>query len=1093
MLAAKYTFPHIDFSETIVGSVPTQSRWRSTIGVAGQFRRGPQQFLIQDRQTFARLYGEDNSPGARAVRQMLSIGATDILISRATTEPFPGIAAISFDSLVPGTEARVGYEGQVQQYNNGTPVYTTGLKLTLNYIGDALGDLKAVGNVTVKPTSKLSSKLTFKGQSTLRLAVEDRVSSTLSLKTTASVGALSKSYTALGIATYILGNSAQTLASLNASLTPSSTPVEDGETILFSNGVKLSVNRGSVLVLAGGTTALDEVALQVKTIAVENVLARLGVGSKIYYNNAEIATVVTAQAPTNLVTSLNVITTNQAVIPAGSSLVSQALVATATIKASAGIGNKYKFIQVSKSLYEAFVSNLKPGRVLYSKSSNITFAGGYLTIVGNPIPDPIDNTLYNILVTGVITVVTGSADAVNVALYDSPVNAYIFSSTFSSALTNKDFPDAKQWKNQFYQQDRGVLVDTYHVVKESYAEKNLTIDFLFINPDGTVENVDSGIKFDLPALTNSGILAFLIGGTYQIPVVRTSVETGSLAGESAFVKGSSASFILQQLEAKILQNSLMNLLLAPPVLSSTLTPATLGLQTQITGFEASRVYYDLERSTVGEDLLTGVYANDLLLNTNNVSIATTNWASFTLTGGASVFFKQSTEGSRAAYRDYYSTDSDLLVRVIALSEGSYGNKIKISVNPIGNGQFVITALDEDSASYQNTPTTETLNLSTRDVNTTTGLFNATSNSSLIRAYYVPMLNGNFTLTDLELNKVPYRVAPAFGATIPSLSTESGNIAIYSPAYQGASYLQSLYLQKGRDSEPDNEVERGLVGGTAMRAAIQRLENQDIAILYPAGVVMGDSRYGAVIEEAVGQIKRATTTNGKRRLILQAPSNLNQDQAALYSAQLNDDSISLIAGHCGFVGISNTNTEHAAALYAAVLSLSSPQLSPAYLGNGVSLSLIRSVDTPSNPQYLDAVTTAGVDALYFDSGLKTFKFLNGRTTSSIAEKRQVSIRRVGDEIIHALYVNLQPMRSAPNSSSLRALVAASCDSYLNTLVQDGWIQSYTPTLCNTANNPLSTQVLNQLRIRLSYTPFFPADIFLVDVVQTITEEFDLTLN
>ena len=120
----------------------------------------------------------------------------------------------------------------------------------------------------------------------------------------------------------------------------------------------------------------------------------------------------------------------------------------------------------------------------------------------------------------------------------------------------------------------------------------------------------------------------------------------------------------------------------------------------------------------------------------------------------------------------------------------------------------------------------------------------------------------------------------------------------------------------------------------MRAAVQRLEDQDIAILYPAGVVMGDSRYGGVIEEAVGQIKRATTTNGKRRLILQAPPNLNQDQAALYSAQLNDDNISLIAGHCSFVGISNSNTEHAAALYAATLSLSSPQLSPAYLGNGV---------------------------------------------------------------------------------------------------------------------------------------------------------------
>lgn len=1093
MLGVKYTYPHIDFAESILGSIPEDTGWRGTIGVVGQFRRGPKQYKINDRQTFARLYGEDNSPGAKAVRMMLSLGATDIEISRAVTEALPSTSNIAFNNLVPGVDARIGFEGQVQQFAGGTPVYTTGLKLTANFIGDTLPSLTSVGDLTVKPLSKLNSDLNFDGRGNFIFTVENRVANTVQLVLNQALGAKSRSFTNISAVTFVEGTTG-TLAALNATLTPLTTPLVASDRIIYSGGVNISVDSlGVYTVNVGGSVLAGEQALEIKTLVVNNALTRLEVGSKIYFNLAEIATVVKAQFPTNAIVTLDVITANLTPIPVTSVLESQAVIANATIEIANGAANKYKFIKVAKAGYEAFISNLQPGRVLYSKNSAVTFSGGYLTIVGKPIADPIDNDIYNVLVQGVVTGSAAALTVLDVALYESPQNAYVLSSTFDSTVTSKTYASAQRWRNQFEEEDRGVLVDTYHIIKENYQPNALKVDFLFVEVDGTVRDVDSGLLFDTPPLNNSGIVAYLPGSSYQVPVIRTSVASGELAGEAKYERGASAGYILQQLEAKMLQSNLMQLLIEPPILNNNLNPVSLSLLSKLTGAGSNRLYYNLERSTSGEDPVLGLYANDLLLNSTNPVLSQANWG--TPTAPTYTYFVNGTEGSQAAFIDYYSVDSDLLVRVVALSEGAYGNKIKVSLTPGSNGQFILTAVDQDSASYQAAATVETLTLSTRDINLSTGQFNATSNSSLIRAFYVPALTRQGELTELELNKVPFRIAPAFGAVIPTLSTQSGNggISKYAPAYQGSSYLQNLSLAEGRDAQLDSEVERGLVGGTAMRKALQRLEDKDVAILYLAGVVMGDARYASVVEEALGQVKRATTTNGKRRLVLQAPANLNVDQAALFGAQLNDGGVSLIAGHCSVLGISNTDTEHSAAFYAATLSLSPPHLSPAYLGNGVNLSLIRSVDTSSSPQYLDALTRAGVDALYFDSGLGAFKFLNGRTTSTIAEKRQVSLRRVQDEIIHALYVNLQPHRSAPNSNPLRALVASSCDAYLESLVKDGWIQSYSPTLCSLQNNPLATQAQNQLRIKLVYTPFFPADIFLVDVVQNVTQEIDLAIQ
>lgn len=1082
-------YPHIEFNQSSIGTIPQNSNWRSTIGVVGQFRRGPLLYRINGSTDFNRLYASDNSPGARAVRTMLAQGATDILISRAVSQETASVSKIAFYGLTSGIPAKVGYEGQVQQFRNGTAVKTTGLAAEFNYVGEALGSATSFGTIRVLPSSKLNRDLDYTGRSTISLSVQNRASNSVSVQLATAAVAVNEAYAATAATTFVAG-ATDTLTSLNALFTPqgAAPALVAGDKIATADGGLISITGSTYTVVTGGSLVLGGLVLKATTFAITNLLARLEVGSKFYFNNGEVATVVQAAEPTNLPLSVTVVTTTGAPIPASSTLEAQAVIGRAVVKLKpAGVGG-YQFLTIPKAGYNAVVSNLTPGRSLYSNSPAATFTSGTLTVLSEPL-ESLDPDVYKVLVKGQVTgTALDLAAGVAVSLYETPVSGYVIGVSTSALLKSKQYPDAVQWRTQLFQQETNTLLDSYEFLPEAYSADRLRIHFLFVEADDTVRSVDSGLRFDIPSVENSGASAFLTGSNYTIPLVRTTVALGSLKPNGVdFVSGTSAAEVLSLLRIEILQNSLLSNLLDTPILSQTLQPPTLSLATLIKGPQANRVYMEVSRETSGEDPLTGVYANDLLFNSSNIAAALANWTSLptaTTPVYNSIYFTGGNTGSTSAELDLYSQNSDLLVKIVALSDGAYGNQIRISVNAIGDGQFILNIVDLDSGTYQTQATTETLNLSTRDVDLTTGIFNATSNSGLIRAFYIPVLTKNAELTELELNNVPQRISPAFGQYIPTLDyvSSTGTPSPYSPAYQGQTYLQGLFLKGGRDAALETDASSTQVGAAAMVRAVQALESQDIAILLPAGIVIGDARYGSVVEECISQVNRSSDLSTNRRLVLQAPANLNQNQASLYGAQLNSRDITLVAGTMGFTGISNSNSEPAAPLYAATLSLTSPQLSPAYAGNGVPLSGIISVDTPSTPQYLDAVTRAGVEALFFDPGLNQFKFLNGRTTSRNAKERLVTIRRVALQMMVDLNRNTLSLLSSQNDDQTRALVSSSFDSYLTSRVTSGWIQSFNPTICDLSNNPLSVQAQQELRAYVSYTPYFPADIIVVDVVQ-----------
>lgn len=1180
-MAQQYSFPNVSFSETLVGPIPFTTTFRNRIGIAGVFRRGPRGATrVTNRQDAAYLYGDDNSPGAIAVRQAILQGATDLIISRATPQSTESSYKISLSSLLPTNEARVGYSGNIQQFNNGAQVQTTGLKLDIRYVGEAIESTRAAGTFSVSEASALSTSVDYTGLGLFEYVVEDYLQSSVQLTVAAPVSNVSKtiSFDVASNTTYALN---QTLTLTNVQ---GATPAVNEIYSVSSNNMQITITAVTPAVTATvsknpGTLQAGTIsAVQVKTLTVTSLATNLGAGSYLYFSNATFKLVDpalrsnTSVALSGLLTSATptvtilqntqptvepVITTN-ALITAPQTYVPETGGTTA-------LEAQVQWVRADQTLAanQAFISNLKPGRLIYSNSATAfnPSTGKPLVVLSNASQDPTSPTMVRFLVKGNIS---GTLSNSSVTLYEVATNKYVFSSTFrvssgslpqykkkanstvttgNTAHTNGatsiqltslpyrvdpgfiiDFgvngyfvvgtqaaasassvtvngalsgnipansegvlsdPMTYSYLQTEFQSDlRSAVVDSYVVSDEAVKQNNFDHQLLFERSDGVIFAIPSGIAVDLPGIESSNKIAFLLGGTFRVPVAYASVGIGSVAGQSNFSVGTGAGQILSQLKAAIETDVNMLGMLAEPELSVTLNPPSLTLKSNYTGSDANRLKAVLTREVSGT---TGnVVAEDFLLNATNLPDSNTNWLSSSIKT-----FAGATVGSRPAFKDFYSIDSDALIRVLALSDGVYGNKLKVTLTPQANGQFTLFVVDEDSGDYLSTPTSETLTLSTRDV-ATNGLFNASANSRLIRAFYLPVVAGQM-LTEAELDKIPMRQAPSYGDRIPVLNVASSSTASYSlPVYAqgavGSPYLQNVYLEGGSDASISSlsSVERA----TILRQAVQALESEDVSLLYCAGFTAGDQNYSPVVEEMVGQVNRANVMTGLRTAVIQAPQNLSESQAQVLAASLDNPRVVLIGGHTTMQGVPGFNNTPAAGLYVGLLASKNPEISPAAAGEGMIPNGVISVDTPTTTTYLDAVTRARTEVLYYDAGLRTFKFLSGISTTSVYNDRYVSIRRMGDQILQDLYSNLIWVRSNRNTEGLRSRVASAVDAYLQNLQREERIIAYRPTLCNESNNPSNTIAQGVLNIAIFYTPVFPADYIRVNVTREIEDSLSI---
>lgn len=143
-------YPHIAFNDSIVGPAQETKAWRDGIGVAAQFGRGSEvPTTISSIQEFASIYGLDSTPGSLFVQQAMANGVTNFTICRASAASNPATTKITFSSGNSAISPRLGYTVQGNSLIPNTH-RTTGLRLELNYVSDAIVVNSLYSKVTTK-------------------------------------------------------------------------------------------------------------------------------------------------------------------------------------------------------------------------------------------------------------------------------------------------------------------------------------------------------------------------------------------------------------------------------------------------------------------------------------------------------------------------------------------------------------------------------------------------------------------------------------------------------------------------------------------------------------------------------------------------------------------------------------------------------------------------------------------------------------------------------------------------------------------------------------------------------------------------------
>lgn len=258
----------------------------------------------------------------------------------------------------------------------------------------------------------------------------------------------------------------------------------------------------------------------------------------------------------------------------------------------------------------------------------------------------------------------------------------------------------------------------------------------------------------------------------------------------------------------------------------------------------------------------------------------------------------------------------------------------------------------------------------------------------------------------------------------------------------------------------------------------------------------------MFDNIIDQTNKATVESGLRQLFLEAPINMPGTQAEALSLAINNELVTIVAGHNVIRLDDGSFARNVGSLgfYVGLLANRSPQIPPHASVQNIFLNNIINTTASNNSSYKDIVSRGSVDTIYFDRGLDRYKFLNGLTTISNSDSNQlnssryISIVRVRLQIISDLYQNLQWTRSQPNDRTLQAQVTTSIDAYLNSKVREGLITRVGQTICGPTNNTDSDMINGRLNIQINYVPSIPADFINVNLIedyQLISS--DVTIN
>lgn len=1006
-----YAFPHIDFRETIIGPLPFETTWRNTIGVAGEFARGPRGTVrISSRQEFVYLYGESDDPGSVFVQQAMTQGATEFVISRVLPGPEAAEGAIALQSAIsPGTiQAVVGPSNR----------RTTGMRFEMRFISPAL----------ILPGEFIGSEVRVSDQSLLTIP----------------------NFDGTGYFDFVIAEFIQASSPAYSSVSPAST-------------LELEA-----------TTAWSSIQLLRTTSVSFGGAAKPGRRLQLTANPAN---------------------------------------GTATFAVSASPSDTYLRVlspsfQVEPGVWGFYVQ----GRV-----ENVPVSGD-LEVVFAPVLSNYYTIGYNYR----------SGDG---ALLPPETEVGRF------APVRSDSEKVDWWFTVGTSQSSPQELQVLTFSQQEYKLLNTGIKVAFGRSGATTVQLVPSTRFSIP----------FVGGSAEIGDM-----TGN--GPAAFLPGDSAEVILTNLRNSILRSASLQPLIRNATVNDLLLPVSLAFESAFESSDANQIQYKLTRNTsvlvpagavftvqgagithtvsiwdnsnllvdglaldadgefaLAENIVlnshTQIVIEPALTGTPTITIDTpaltitgaehtandSTWvvgdqSDDLLYGSAQVShydeWERMVEGQSsldASSRVLYDGIGNPLVAFEAISPGSYGNNIRITVRPMPPGQFRVEIVDDGADAFNALIKPEAFVLSNYTVDRVTGMYPETLDSKMIRAYFLPVVRAfGAPISPRTFDLTPQRKAPPLLNGTQDLD----------PSARGSLFLQNMYLQGGTDRPLSSIGER--FTEREYRRAIQQLEFEDVAILTLPGVVSTDIRYEGAILDLLGQAERAVPTNGLRIAVLSGPRRVAPSRAQAIVSGLSSNRLVMLTGHCSYLGFANkgVNAIPVDGIYAGIIAMNPPHVSPAAIWNGRTAFGVTTVDTRNDPPSLDILTRSRVEAIYYDQGLRVFKFLNGITTSADPFERYVSVRRMMDQIIMDIYKNLLYIRSQPHTPSLRRRVASSIDAYLRTLLREERIYRYQPTICNESNNTLFDVSRGRMNVRVTVTPVFPADFILIDLIRDLSSEVSI---